>query len=164
MTLKKKLVNECEVIRDNCEYIAESHYLSAKRAGATKYIFEIIPAAASAISGILTGAGIFPEWTIWFSVFTAAVAAISGVLDPSKKQKEFSTAGHNFTALKHKARFLKEILSETMSDEELTLATQSLHEEYTTTIKMSPLTEEDMFQKGSKKIKAGIHKQDNPVK
>jgi hypothetical protein len=29
---------------------------------------------------------------------------------------------------------------------------------------MSPLTEEDMSQKGSKKIKAGVHKQDNPVK
>jgi hypothetical protein len=163
MTLRNKLLNECEVVRDNCEYIAESHYLSAKRAEKTKYIFEIIPAALSAISGILTGAGFLPDWTIWFSVFSASVAAISGVLDPSKKYRDFSTAGHTFTALKHKARFLKEVLSETLTDQELTKATQSLHEEYTTTIKMTPLTEEDMFKKGSEKIKVGVHKQDNPI-
>lgn len=160
MNKKDLVLNELEVLRSNCEYNAEAHYISAKKADKLTSYFQIYPAILSAFSSLVasTTDSSFP---LFVSVASASITAISSILDPKKKFDEYKFAGHNYTKLKHEIRRVKDIYSVDMSDEDLTNKLEELTAKYNEINDTSPLTEEKSFNIARTKIQKGIHKPDN---
>jgi hypothetical protein len=69
-------------------------------------------------------------------------------------------AAKNFTALKHKARALKDTFGLDMQDEVFFAAVKSLHDEYINLIKLVSPTDEKSFNKARERIKKGVHEPD----
>ncbi len=149
--MKNHLRKECERIIDNARHTATSHYNVASRYKKYMYIFEMIPAIISAVSGSLVLAGIIPNYYILLTVAMAAVTAVGAVLDPKKVYYANLHAAKQFTLIKNDANNLCNVFSES-TDEELIQKISSLHEKYQQLVFLTPPTEEWAYEKARKKM------------
>jgi len=158
--MKEKYLNECKIIKENCEYTAETHHIIAARNEKMSVGFQLIPAIIAALSGILVVGMIVPIWWGWLSVFSAVIVAVASVLNPLRAYYDHLNAAKNFTALKQEARALKDTFSSDMVDEEFFRAVKNLHDKYNNLIKFVPPTDEKSFNKAKERIKKGVHEPD----
>jgi len=158
--MREKYLNECKVIKENCEYTAEAHHIIAARNKRLSIGFQLVPAIIAALSGILVVGAVVPIWWGWLTVLSAVVTAVASVLNPLKTYYDHLNAAKNFTALKQEARGLKDTFSSTMEDKEFFSAVKNLHEKYNNLIKFVPPTDKKSFSEGRERIKRGVHKPD----
>lgn len=158
--MREKYLNECKIIKENCEYTAEAHHIIAAHNKKLSIGFQLVPAIIAALSGVLVVGTIIPIWWGWLTVLSAVVAAVASVLDPLKTYYDHLNAAKNFTALKHEARGLRDTFSFSMEDREFFTAVKNLHDKYNDLIKFVPPTDEKSFNKGRERIKKGVHEPD----
>ncbi|MCD4676913.1 MAG: SLATT domain-containing protein [Desulfobacula sp.] len=153
------LINECKRIEEDCLYTAETHYILAAGAGRVSFWVKLIPAVAAAISGIalLSGA---PNWVAWFSVIAGVAFALQSIMNPDKKNEEYSQAAKSYTALKHESRSLYQTFHKEMDRNSFLIMVRILRERYNMLAKMTPQTTTKAFEEGRKRIKAGRHTPD----
>jgi len=150
------LIKECMRIEDDCLYTAEAHYILASKTKTIGFWVKIIPAAVAAASGILVLSG-YPNWIAWLAIVSGAVFGLQSILDPDRKTNDYSTAGKEYTALKHEARALYQTFSKEMNRDEFAVAVRLLRERYGSLVKHTPQTTEKAFEEGRERIKAGRH-------
>ena len=143
------LIKECMRIENDSLYTAEAHYILASKEKKTAFWLKIIPAAVSAISGILLLRG-YPAWIAWLAIVSGAVFALQSVLDPDRKANDHSVAGKEYTALKHEARRLCRVFCKEMSRSDFPIAVKILCEKYNFMVKHTPQTTEKAFEEGRK--------------
>jgi hypothetical protein len=150
------LISECRRIEEDCLYTAETHYILAAGAGRVSFWVKLIPAVAAAISGIalLSGA---PNWVAWFSVIAGVAFALQSIMNPDRKNEEYSQAAKSYTALKHESRSLYQTSHKEMDRNSFSIMVRILRERYNMLAKMTPQTTVKAFEKGRKRIKAGRH-------
>ena len=150
------LINECRRIEEDCLYTAETHYILAAGAGRVSFWVKLIPAIAAAISGIalLSGA---PNWVAWFSVIAGVAFALQSIMNPDKKNEEYSQAAKSYTALKQESRSLYQTFYKEMDRNSFSIMVRILRERYNMLAKMTPQTTTKAFEEGRKKIKTGRH-------
>jgi hypothetical protein len=153
------LIKECMRIENDSLYTAEAHYILASKEKRLSIWVKVVPAAVAAVSGILVLRG-YPAWVAWFAVISGVVFALQSVLDPDRKANDHSTAGKEYTALKHEARSLYQTFSKEMDKSDFTTAVRLLRERYDSLVKHSPQTTEKAFEEGRKRIKSGRHTPD----
>jgi hypothetical protein len=155
--MRKKYLEECEIIRQNCEYTAEAHHIIAEKNKRMQVGFQLVPAISASLSSLLVVGTTVPEWVGWIAVISAVVTAVASVLNPLKDYYDHLNAAKNFTALKHDARNFKNVSSSKMNDNNLVLGVENLHQRYNDLIKFVPPTDDKSFEKAVKRIKEGIH-------
>jgi len=153
------LIKECMRIEDDSKYTAEAHYILASKTKTIGFWVKIVPAAVAAVSGILVLSGC-PTWVAWLAILSGAAFALQSILNPDQKANDYSTAGKEYTALKHEARALYQTFSKEISKPDFTVAVRLLREKYNFLVKHTPQTTEKAFEKGRKRIKAGRHTPD----
>ena len=158
---RQSYFQECEVLRQNCEYTAEAHHFVVKSQKRILFAFQVFPAIVAALSGMLVAGQVIPAWWGWLTVISAVVTAVANVLNPLARYFEHLNAARAFTILKHEARALKDAFGPDMSDEKLAEAVKGLHDKYAELLRFVPPTEEWAFDKAREKIKSGIHKPDS---
>lgn len=158
--MREKYLNECKIIKENCEYTAETHHIIAARNKNLSIGFQLVPAIIAALSGVLVVGAVVPIWWGWLTVLSAVITAVASVLNPLKAYYDHLNAAKNFTALKHEARGLKDTFSSNMEDKEFFIAVKNLHDKYNNLVKFVPPTDEKSFNKGRERIKKGVHEPD----
>jgi hypothetical protein len=158
--MREKYKDECKQIQQNCTYTAEAHYHLAIWNRVVAYLFQIVPAAVAAITGILVAANAEPTSWLWVTVIASVISVVAGILEPNKKYQEHLNAGRQFTALKHDARFLHEAKGDQMTDEAFCVAVENLHDKYNELLKNVPPTGNLSFEKARKVVGRGIHEPD----
>ncbi len=153
------LIKECMRIEDDSLYTAEAHYILASREKKISLWVKIFPAVVAAASGILVLRK-YPNWVAWLAVVSGVVFALQSILDPDRKANDHSTAGKEYTALKHEARALYQTFSKEMDKSDFAAAVRVLREKYNSLVKHSPQTTEKAFEKGRKRINSGRHTPD----
>lgn len=153
------LTRECMRIEEDSLYTAEAHYILASTAKKIGFWVKIVPAAVAFASGILIVSGC-PTWIAWLAILSGAAFALQSILNPDQKANDYSTAGKEYTALKHDARALYQTFSKEMSKPDFAVAVRLLREKYSFLVKQTPQTTEKAFEKGRKRIKAGRHTPD----
>lgn len=153
------LTRECMRIEEDSLYTAEAHYILASTSRKIGFWVKIVPAAVAFASGILVVSG-FPTWVAWLAILSGAAFALQSILNPDQKANNYSTAGKDYTALKHEARALYQTFSKEMSKSDFAVAVRRLRDKYNFLVKHTPQTTEKAFEKGRKRIKAGRHTPD----
>lgn len=160
MTTRERYRDECRQVQQNCTYTAEAHHWLAIGNRCLAYLFQMVPAAVAAITGVLVAAGKEPTSWLWATVVAATTSTIAGILDPNRNAQDHLTAARNFTVIKHDARFLHEAQGDTMGDEAFFVAVGNLHNQYGELCKVSPPTGAISFGLARKKVGAGYHEPD----
>ena len=158
--MKEKYLDECKIIKENCEYTAEAHHIIAVRNEKLSIKLQLVPAVVATLSGILVAGTVIPIFWGWLTVLSAVITAVASILNPLKTYYDHLNAAKNFTALKHEARSLRKTFSSNMKDEEFFVSVKNLHDKYNNLIKFVPPTDEKSFDKARKRIKIGIHESD----
>jgi hypothetical protein len=158
--MREKYLNECKIIKDNCEYTAEAHHIIAARNERMSIGFQLVPAIIATLSGILVVGMVVPIWWGWLTVLSAVITAVASILNPLRVYYDHLNAAKNFTALKQEARALKDVFGSDMKDEVFFTAVKNLHDKYNSLIKFVPPTDEKSFNKGRERIKKGVHEPD----
>lgn len=158
--MKKEVAKEIEIIRQNCEYTAEAHHIIASDSEAMARWFQLIPAIAASLSGLLVVGEVIPDWWGWITVIAAITTAIATVIDPLKGYYLHLNAAKGFVLIKNDARLLQNVTGSTLSDKELVEEVKKLSDRYKELVKVTPPTNDSAFERGSQRIKAGIHEPD----
>ncbi len=153
------LIKECMRIEEDSLYTAEAHYLLASTTKKIGFWVKIVPASVAAASGILLLNGC-PTWVAWLAIISGAAFALQSILDPDRKANDYSTAGKEYTALKHEARAFYQTFSKEMSKSDFAVVVRMLREKYNFLVNHTPQTTEKAFEKGRKRIKGGRHTPD----
>jgi hypothetical protein len=155
---------ECATIIENCTYLADAHYISAKRFEKRGFWLQAIPASASAVMGSLALSGVlycYQNWIILFSTALAGFTAAISFMNPSHSYHEHKNAAAAFTVLKQDARALKDSFGPAISDEEMTQRVQRLHDRYNELSRFLIPTVDADFEKARKRIQEDrIHEPD----
>lgn len=159
--MKKKYLEECKIIQQNCTYSAEAHHIIAKKNKRLSTWFQVVPAVIATLSGLLVAGSVVPVWFGWLTVISAVITAVANVLNPLKEYYDHLNAAKNFTAMKHDARTLGDVFNLRMDDSSLAVAVENLHQRYGDLIKFVPPTDNDSFEEASARIKDGIHEPDD---
>ena len=149
--MKNHLEKECNRIIDNAEHTALAHYIVAARYKTYTYVFEIIPAVLSAISGSLILADIISDQYILFTAITATVTAVGAVLNPKKIQHDNLHAAKSFTLIKNDAKNLLNVFHDS-DDKGVVQKISNLHEKYQQLISLTPETEKWAYEKARRKL------------
>lgn len=158
--MRENYVDECKQIQQNCTYTAEAHHQIARWNRALSYIFQIIPAGVAAITSALVAANIKPPSWLWATMTASIISAVATIVDPNKKYQEHLSTAKNFTVLKHDARFLHEAKAQSMTDEGLCVAVETLHDRYNELVKAAPPTGSISFGIARRIVGSGLHEPD----
>lgn len=158
--MRDQCIKECNAVQENCTYTAETHHIIAKKQRWLSTGFQVVPAIAAAILGVLVGVGQIPFWWLWLSVMSAVVAAVGNVLNPLKEYYDHLNAAKNFVTIKHDARGLRDTFSASMNDSEFMTAAKVLHDRYNDLVRFAPPTDDKSFEKARKRVKGGLHNPD----
>ena len=157
---REPFLQECEQIKQNCEYTAEAHHIIANDSKNTANLFQILPAVIAAVFGVLAASNVLSNWAIWLSAFSAGISVVGNILNPLKDSYDHQNAAKHFTVLKHDARALYESFGQVMDDKSFVLAVQKLHDRYNDLVSVVPPTTEEAFKKAREKIKSEVHQSD----
>ncbi len=158
--MRQNCANECNQIKQNAEYTAETHHIIANNSKTWAFWIQLIPALLTAGSVFLTVGEVVPSWWIWITASSAFVTAFGTVKNPLEDYYSHLMAAKNFTAIKHDARSLWEVFSKNMTDKEFFQSTKSLHDRYNELVRVSPPTNDKSFEKARKRIQSGVHEPD----
>jgi lysylphosphatidylglycerol synthetase-like protein (DUF2156 family) len=158
--MREHYLDECGIIHQNCTYTAEAHHIMALSAKRKAFWLAVIPAVIAAATSALVAAKIAGEWLLTFTVISATVSAIAGVLNPNKAYQDHLVAARDFTAIKHDARFLRDSRATMMTDDVLAVSVEHLHQKYNELLKSAPPTEQKGFESARKIVQTGIHDPD----
>ena len=149
------LLDECKIIEENCLYTSQAHFAMANKAEFQSRLFLIVPSCVAALSGILTAIG-FPSWLGAFAAVSGLITGIASIFGVDKKAGAHKQAGNVLTALRHEARALHEAYWREIPHEQLVAEVRRIHDKYNSLIQMIETTDDSAFEKGRKKIKAGL--------
>jgi hypothetical protein len=90
--MRKNYTDECDQIKQNCEYTAEAHHIIASRNKTLGIWLQIVPAGVAAISGTLVAGQVVPLWVGWLTTISAVITAVASVLDPNRGYYEHLNA------------------------------------------------------------------------
>lgn len=155
--MRKKYLKQCKVIKENCNYNAETHHIIAKDNKKLAIKFQIIPAVVAAILGSLVAGQIVPLWIGWMAVIAAVVAAVGNVLNPNKEYYDNLLAAKMFTSLKQEVGAFCNAFASRMSDDKFFSEVENLQKRYNDIIKVVPPTNDKAFEKARDRIKLGVH-------
>lgn len=149
------LMAECHKIAEDSLYTAQAHFEVASAKGrAVKLWLQLLPAIATALSGIIVALGGPPWW--------GAIAALSGVLTGvaaylgvDKETASHTVAAKLFTKLRHDARALADTFSKDMPEAEFRAEVKKLRDRYANYVESCPDTDDGAFEKARKKIQDG---------
>jgi hypothetical protein len=148
----ENLKNECRTIEDNARHTAEAHHILASRSSTLAFWFEIIPAVAASLSGLLVVGEVIPAWWGWITVVSAVITATSSIVGPHKTYYENLNAAKSFTVIKHKARSLHSSFASTYNEQDYIKEVKSLSDYYNQLILLTPPTQEWAYKKAVKKL------------
>lgn len=152
----EKCRTECEEIRKDCKLNAEVHHILAARYKRYAFLFELIPALATAFFGGILINGSNSTGTIdyktWALIISAIITAIGSISNPIANYYEHLRAAKHFVLLKHDARVLCELLSHKMSDDEFIERIKDLREKYRTLVLFVPPSDNRAFKKAKKNL------------
>lgn len=148
------LLSECDAISENCAYTAQAHYAKAQSLGRIKaWLF-----GSSALLSAAGGAFPTLDWGKWWGLLAVAGGLLAGIgallgLDEVGKQHEY--AGNLLTALRHEARALAQGVYLELPRPEFVAEVRRLHDRYSNYTQALPITDENSFEQGRRKIKKG---------
>jgi len=158
--MRQKYINECKIIKQNCEYTAETHHIIAIKYKKMHLFFQIIPAIITVITGSLVVTEVFPIETLWLTIISSVIVSVSSILNPRDIYQNHLKIGKSLILLKHDARFLYDVKSSSLNDKDFQNEVQNLHNQYNIIIETAPLTDDVSFEKARVKIKNNIHEPD----
>lgn len=158
--MKEKYIEECAFIQQNCTYTAEAHHQMALSAKCQSVWFGIVPSVCAVLSGAAVAVGIWSDKIIFITLISSIVVAVSTVLNPNKTYQLHLEAAQGFTALKHDARFMREAISQKLSDDAFSVAVENLHSRYNDLLRAVPPTSPKAFAKAQKTVQSGTHDPD----
>ena len=115
--LKTNLYNELSRIEEDSLYSMKGHYNASERWRWWYNALGIINVICSVVAGITA----FSEIEIAIkiaAIITAIVTGLTTFLECSKKAESHKMSGNSFLKIKNKARYLREVKSKVISDEE----------------------------------------------
>ncbi len=157
------LLDECKILEENCLYTSQAHFEMATKAETQARMFLIIPSCIAALSGILTAIGL-PAWIGSFAAVSGLITGLSSVFGIDRKANSHKQAANALTALRHEARALYEAYWREISREQLVAEVRCIHDKYNSLIQMLETTDDLAFERGRKKIKAGLFEPDFKIK
>lgn len=155
----QNLINECKIVEENCLYTSQAHFEMADKVEFQARLFLIVPSCIAAISGILTAVG-FPAWIGAFAAVSGLITGLSSVFGIDRKAASHKQAGNVLTALRHEARALHESYWCEIPHEEFVAEVRRIHDRYNSLIQILETTDNSAFEKGRKRIKAGLFEPD----
>jgi len=155
------LINECKIVEENCLYTSQAHFVMADKAEFQARLFLIVPSCVAAISGILTAIGL-PAWIGSFAAVSGLVTGLATAFGVDRKASSHKQAGNVLTALRHEARALYESYWREIPREQFVAEVKRIHDRYNSLIQIIETTDNTAFEKGRKRIKAGIFEPDFP--
>lgn len=153
------LVDECRTIEENCLYTAAAHHQIAADTERWVRWLKLVPAAIAAISGWAVLAG-YTAQIGWFSILSGLATAMAVALDVDKRWRDHQDAARQFTVLRHDARSTHQTFAFEMERDDFAPAVKRLAERYNELVSRAPPTTEKAFEKGRKKVIAGIYAPD----
>lgn len=158
--MTKNTKDECEIIRQNCEYTAEVHHICARNSKRLAFWLQLIPTLIAAGSAGLVVGQIIPIWWGWATLLSALISAFANVANPLEDYYKHLMAAKSFVVLKQDARYAKDTQSKMMGREEFNLVVDSLHNRYGELVRNAPITDNKVFEQARKRVKSGIHNPD----
>lgn len=158
--MKQKYIDECKIIQQNCTYTAEAHHHIAISEKRKAFWLQVVPAICAAVSSALVAAKVICPGFIFLTIVSSVMTAVCAVVDPDKNYHAHLDAAKNFTAMKHDARFMREVTSQKLDDEAFAVAVENLHDRYNDLSKSVPPTTSRAFAKAQKIVQADIHEPD----
>jgi len=158
--MKQKYIDECKVIQQNCTYTAEAHHQIAISEKRKAFWLEVVPAVCAAVSSALVAAKVICPGFIFLTIVSSVMTAVCAVINPAKNYQAHLDAAKNFTAMKHDARFMHEVMSLKLNDEAFGVAVENLHNQYNDLIRNVPPTTPGAFAKAQKIVQAHVHEPD----
>lgn len=154
------LLEECELIQQNATYTAEAHHIIAEWQRRLAIGVQLIPAVTAAITSTLMVAGFQDSNLLWVTMVSSIIAASASVLNPHSQAQAHLDAAKAFSILKHNARYLRCVRSNSVTEEAFALLVEHLHEKYNDVVRSAPPTGKITFNLASQKVKAGVHSPD----
>lgn len=155
------LINECKIVEENCLYTSQAHFAMADKAEFQARLFLIVPSCIAAVSGIFTAIG-FPAWIGSFAAVSGLITGLASAFGVDRKAGAHKQAGNVLTALRHEARALYESYWREIPREQFVAEVRRIHDRHNSLIQILETTDNAAFEKGRKKIKAGIFEPDFP--
>jgi hypothetical protein len=157
---KNIIQDECEIIRQNCEYTAEAHHISARNSRNLAFWLQLIPTLIAAGSAGLVVGQVIPIWWGWATLLSALISAFANVANPLEDYYKHLIAAKSFVVLKHDVRYAKDTQLKMMKKTEFNLVVDLLHNRYGELVRNAPITDDKVFEQARKRIQSGIYKPD----
>ncbi|MDO1510774.1 MULTISPECIES: SLATT domain-containing protein [unclassified Neisseria] len=153
--LKTNLYNELSRIEEDSLYSMKGHYNASDRWRWWYNALGIINVICSVIAGITA----FSEIEIAIkiaAIITAIVTALTTFLECSKKAESHKVSANSFLKIKNKARYLKEIKSKLINDDEFERQVNELLEQKDELNSISLVIPDFAYEKARAEIEKGF--------
>jgi hypothetical protein len=152
VSMIETLVAECDRIRLDSLYTAQTHFFMAQRTERfPRVALLIVPAFIAGICGMLTALN-FPSWLGAISAAAGLVSGVTGAIGLDFRSSAHAQSGNAYTVLRHDAQFLKTI-SAYEDPAHVANEVKILHRRYEELCRSAPLTNAKAYKKAEERIK-----------